>query len=491
MTDVINSTATSLFIQFEAGKEVYYLGTCTNLPELSNPRGGVDPIICRDGKGAFSIVGEKPTSPGMISFTIDQLHARTADWIGQANCPFTIFALQRCEGNEGIFTNWITGQVVGHVRLSNDTVSNISQREAADPLTRSYEMVGRPPRTDLWEVLSSQKATSEAQDANCIASPMYSSCGEGCGQVITDPCRVIFIGTDAAVGVTANVLLSQDGGQSFAATAADPFAINLNVTAIKIYPTGGTTRRVVAFRSTLAATPLACSLSDNNGTTWTSVTVGATNAEAVNSPHALFIWSEDAMWVGTSTGRIYKSVDGGATWSEQTSALVASGGNQINGIDFLTENYGVAVGAADTIIITNDGGKNWAAATATGGAAALNDVEVHTRSRWSAVDASGRYYMTYDTGTTWVLLNGFSGAGAGAVHGLAFTDELNGYMIHTTVAGVGRIFRTIDGGYSWILVNPSTGSAGLNDLMVCNANHVFAVGDDDGTQAVILEGGIV
>ena len=488
---VIKSTATSLFIQFEAGKEVYYLGKCTNLPELSNPRGGHDPIICRDGRGGFEIIGKKPTPPGLITFTVEQLHARTASWISQANCPFNLFALQRCEGNEGIFTNWITGQVVQQCDLDDDKVTNVSQRDAADEMMRSYDVSARPPRVDLWEVLTSQKSTTEANDANAIASPLYSSCGEGCGQVITDPCNTIFIGTDNLAGASANVLISQDGGQSLAATAADPFAINLNITALKVYPTGGATMRVIAFRMTLAATPLACAVSNDLGTTWTAVTVGATNAEAVKDPDAFFIWSEDAMWVGTSTGRVYKSVDGGMTWTEQTSALVASGGSQINAVDFLSDTFGVAVGAADTVIVTSDGGKNWAAGTATGGGDNLLDVEVHSRSRWSVVTSGGDHYMTYDAGTTWVLLNGFDGAGAGAANGLAFLDDMNGFMIHTTAAAVGRIFRTIDGGYSWKLLTPTTGVAGLNDLMACNVNHVFAVGDDDGAMAVILEGGIV
>ena len=138
---VILSTATSLFIQFEPGKEVYYLGTCTGLDEISNPRGGFDPIVCRDGKGAFQILGEKPSPPDLISFTIERLHARTASLIDQANCPFTVFALQRCEGNEGIFANWITGQVVHKAHLVNDTVSNISQRDSSDEMLRSYEVV--------------------------------------------------------------------------------------------------------------------------------------------------------------------------------------------------------------------------------------------------------------------------------------------------------------------------------------------------------------
>jgi photosystem II stability/assembly factor-like uncharacterized protein len=490
---VILSTATSLFLQFEPGKEVYYLGQCTSLPEIPNPKGGFDPIPCRDGHGGFEIIGEKPSPPDLISFSLERLHTRTASWIDKANCPFTVFAVQRCEGNEGIFANWITGQVVHKAHLVDDTISNVSQRDAADEIMRAYDVIARPPRVDLWEMLSSQKSTTEVQDANCITSPLYSTCGDGCDQQILDPCQKFFVGTDNFAGASANVLYSSDQGQTWAATAADPFAINLNITAIKAFMLDSRTVRVIAFRMTLAGVALAAARSDDLGATWTAETVGATIAEAVNSPNAFHIFDADQMWVGTSTGRIYKSVDGGDTWDEQTSALVASGGSQINGIDFLNSKFGVAVGAADQVIYTVDGGVNWADATATGDGGVLNDVEVHSRSRWSVATATGDHYMTYDGGVTWTQLNGFSGAAAGSVKGFSFPEgaEMNGFMIHQTAGTIGRIFRTIDGGNSWILVNPVTGVAGLNEVLACNLNHAFAVGDDDATRAVIIEAGIL
>jgi photosystem II stability/assembly factor-like uncharacterized protein len=99
--------------------------------------------------------------------------------------------------------------------------------------------------------------------------------------------------------------------------------------------------------------------------------------------------------------------------------------------------------------------------------------------------------MTYDGGVTWTTLTGFDGAGAGNCKSLSFVDASNGFMIHQTAGVVGRILRTINGGYSWQLVPPTYPAAGLNEVLACEVNHVFAVGDDDGAAAVIVEAGII
>jgi photosystem II stability/assembly factor-like uncharacterized protein len=489
---VIKSIATSLFIQFESGKETYYLGKCTSLDSIDNSRGGSDPIICRNGIDGFEIISDKPSPPDMISFTIERLHAKTASWLDKTNCPFTLFALQRCEGSEGIFENWITGQSVRRCRITNDPIGNVQQRDAADEMTHSYEVTGRPPRYDYYEMLTSGRSTAAAvADATAITSCDDIICSDGCGQAVTTPCLNIFIGLETVAAAAPNMQHSHDSGNSWV-SAAGPFEANTSFAALKCYKLDADTLRIIAFRGTLAATANKMGYSDDMGTTWSAlITVDSTVASAVVSPNALFIFSGTAMWVGLDDGKIYSSDDGGVTWTEQASAVVADAGNDIMGIDFFSETFGVAVGAGDSVIYTTDGGVNWAAAAATGAAGILNDVEILSRMHWIVAAANGRTYVTYDGGTTWTAMNNFSGAGAGSVKSLDFADEQNGFMVHQTAGGVGRIFRTINGGYSWILVGPNYPAAGLNEVIACEVNAAFAVGDDDGTRPVVIGAGIL
>jgi photosystem II stability/assembly factor-like uncharacterized protein len=488
---VIKSIATSLFVQFELGREAYYLGKCTTLETIDNPRAGSDPIICRDGAGGFAIIADKPTPPEMIEFTIERLHARTASWLDKTNCPFTVYALQRCEGSEGIFENWITGFSVKNARVLNDPIGNVQQRDAADEMVHGYELSAKPPRADYYEMLTSARSTAAAiADATCITSGDDIICAGGCGPMNFMPCTNIFIGLETVAAAAPNMQHSHDQGNTWT-SAVGPFAANTSFAALRSYKLDADTLRVLAFRGTLAATANQMGYSDDMGTTWSAmITVDATVASAVISPNAAFVWSGTAMWVGTDSGNIYISTNGGATWTAQGSALVAGGGNDIYGIDFMSETFGVAVGAAGTVIYTSDGGTNWTAAVAPV-VAVLHDVEVFSRTRWLVAAANGNTYMTFDGGATWTTLTNFNGSGAGAVKSLDFVDEQNGFMIHQTAGGVGRILRTINGGYSWTLVGPNYPAAGLNEVMACAINGAYAVGDDDGTRPVVLGAGIL
>jgi photosystem II stability/assembly factor-like uncharacterized protein len=479
------STSTSMFVQFEPGGPVYYLGTCTFLDEIPNPRTGFSPIIHRVGIGDYIIADERPSDPpDMITMTIGRLHSKTASWLDKYGCRFTLFTLQRCWGLEGTFSNWVVGQSVSNCKIINDPVENVSQRESSDEMLHNYEIKGYFPRRDYYEIVTSRKTTTEVNDANCITA-INASCVGGCAED-GDTCQTIFVGCDAVAAGTANVLRSLDKGITWAACATDPFGTNLNVIALKSFWVDADTLRLLAFRGTRAGYPLQCSYSDDLGTTWTLVDIGAVTAEGVVSPNALHIYDRYNIRIGTDSGRIYVSEDGGLTWSEQTTALVASAGNDVYAIDFISSDFGVAVGENGRRMYTRDGGETWVALAA--GANIYHDVKAFTTKRWLLGCSNGYTYMTYDGGTTWTTLRNWSLATYGAVKSLDFVDEMTGFMGCLDTGGIGYLFRTIDGGYSWTLLEKTTAGGGLNEVLACSINEVFGVGDDFGGSAMILEG---
>lgn len=483
---VVLSTSTSMFVQFEPGGPVYYLGACTFLDEMPNPRTGFSSISHRIGPaiGDYIFAGERLNPPGMISMTIGRLHSKTASWLDKVGCRFTLFTLQRCWGLEGTFSNWVVGQSVSNCKIINDEVENVSQRDSADEMLRNYEILGYFPRRDYYEMVTSQKTTTEVNDANCITA-IDASCGGGCVRD-GETCQTIFVGCDAAGGASANVLRSLDKGKTWSVCATDPFGINLNVVALKSFWVDADTLRLLSFRGTLAGSPLQCGYSDDLGATWTLVNVGSLVAEGVVSPNALKIYDRYNIRVGTDSGRVYASNDDGLTWSEQATALVASGGGAIYAIDFISYDFGVAVGENGLRMYTKDGGETWTALAV--GANIYWDVEVFTRKRFLIGSSNGYTYMTYDGGITWTTLRNWSLATYGAVKSLDFVDVMTGFMGCLDTGGIGYLFRSIDGGYSWNLLEKITAGSGLNEVLSCSINEVFGVGDDFGGSAMILEG---
>jgi len=116
-------------------------------------------------------------------------------------------------------------------------------------------------------------------------------------------------------------------------------------------------------------------------------------------------------------------------------------GNTLNAVKLLSENVGVAVGSAGTILRTTDKGTHWET-IASGTTSDLMDLcFVDANNGW-AVGFYSEILKTTDAGLTWSPQN------LGEMlylNGVCFTDVNNG----TVVGQGGNIFRTTNGGASW------------------------------------------
>lgn len=176
--------------------------------------------------------------------------------------------------------------------------------------------------------------------------------------------------------------------------------------------------------------------------------------------------SPDTGWaVGSvgAQGKIYHTVNGGATWNVQKNT-----NTYIRSIEFADKNIGFAgglgTGNQSVFFKTTDGGATWTdiSSVITGtnrgicGICCVNTSITYAVGVWS----SPAYVMkTIDGGTTWTQIN--MGAYASRLVDVLFTDANNGYVSgQSNVTGEGAVvLKTSDGGTSWTKVFTSNTAA--------------------------------
>lgn len=481
---------TATFIQFEPGKQPYFLGNCISLADIANQRlGGVDLRQCwnasRDG---FDVKGLSYTPPGSNTLTISDLLQPQASQLDRVRCPFWLYVLfSTCKAVE-LFGTWERGAIVGGntgAIIINDPLTQVADREADEGVMHDFEIFYPPLRIDIRKMVAGRSATVLTRALNSVIACRDSRCAANCGTQI-EPCDTFIAVEDAAVANEGNVLYTLDGGATWAATAAFPHAVNENLLAVACVQTDVGANRWLVFRAAGApAAPMEVAYSDDRGATWTIVVIGSTNGEAVAGPKGVFALDNDHIWVVTTSGNVWFSSDAGVSWTQQPSA--AAGGNSLRAVSFADENIGVAVGAADTVIHTSDGGLNWVAATATGLAVALQSVVCFNAYRWligSAVVAAGSLVMTFDGGVTYEHKH-FTGEGTEGVFDLDFVNPFVGLLVSDTAGPVGSIHYTKDGGYTWEEITVPT-NAGLNSVSLCDENKAITVGELQAATPMIL-----
>ncbi len=92
---------------------------------------------------------------------------------------------------------------------------------------------------------------------------------------------------------------------------------------------------------------------ENGGSSWTLQATGLSTS-TVAFGHMDFIDAETGWLVGAE-GVILHTIDGGATWQQQTSNTTA----ELTSVDFVDANYGSVVGANGLVLSTVNGGATW------------------------------------------------------------------------------------------------------------------------------------
>jgi len=153
---------------------------------------------------------------------------------------------------------------------------------------------------------------------------------------------------------------------------------------------------------------------------------------------------------------VYKTTDGGLTWTEQLNSTILGSGHYFRNIEFLDENIGFLGTLNGKFYKTIDGGDNWNEVIITPNPPAicgLNTVGASTVYGCGAFFEPAHIIKSTDSGNTWSYID--MSAYATALVEIKFLDELNGFAAGRNSTGA-VVLKTTDGGGTWSTIYNAT-----------------------------------
>ncbi len=189
---------------------------------------------------------------------------------------------------------------------------------------------------------------------------------------------------------------------------------------------------------------------------------------STNLSHVYFVNSNTGIITAYSPV-IYRSIDGGITWSQY---LYSNTNVWFWGIDFINESTGWVIGYSlnspysNTILRTSNGGANWIEQYT--GIGQIREVFfINTLTGFVSGDS---FYKTTNAGTNWIVSNP---PGYNTGLGLFFWDQNTGWVGGGS-SSVNTIISTTNSGTSWYSQLPVNGH--LYDIHFFNSQTGFAAG---------------
>ncbi|MEO0775823.1 MAG: YCF48-related protein [Bacteroidota bacterium] len=189
-------------------------------------------------------------------------------------------------------------------------------------------------------------------------------------------------------------------------------------------------------------------------------------------------------WTLNATGKVFKTTDGGATWTEK-----ADLGEFLRCIKFVDAQVGYVASLRGSfggppsnakIFKTTDGGDTWTDLTVAIspepiGVCGLSVVDAQTVYGCGAFYGPARLYKSLDGGTSWTNID--LSAYATSVVDLHFFSPELGFVVGAGPAGSGGglILKTTDGGDTWEVVHSTgIGSDLLWKIQALDRDHLYA-----------------
>lgn len=277
----------------------------------------------------------------------------------------------------------------------------------------------------------------------------------------------------------ANVWYTEDYGETWAETSQRPFGAGESISSIQAKGIKGKHRVIVARGTTDAGSPAEIAYADvtTMGTTaWVTVDVGAVDGQYINR---LFWLDWMHVYAVTDDGYVYRSTNGGASWSASLSSAVNSL-NDVGALGFGSQAGVVWVaGDSNTIYYSEDYGTSWTQVTGPTAGAGDNITTLCVTPDGTVIigNDAGEMYGSYDKGASWQTLAA-QGVTPASIKMIRSWGDTFIWVALNLADDTGRVLRSTDGGAQfllWSLNMPD--NAGLNCLAVVDPNIVYVGGD--------------
>lgn len=263
-----------------------------------------------------------------------------------------------------------------------------------------------------------------------------------------------------AVGIDSLILYSENGGNSWTRQSG-----NIHTSLYDVFFLNSMIGFVCGEYNTLLKTT-------DGGLNWNPLNVTITS----NFKSIYFI-NSDTGFVG-STGKIFKTMDGGNTWNVQ---FLGTDPNAVIN-DFLFINSQVGYLAADFgIMKTNDGGSNWVLVNTT----TINAKKIYFPEPTVGYICGSKICKSIDGGNTW---NQMSIDSTEIIYAMGFPTSTPFYAVGST----GSSFYSSDNGNSWHFITKNV-NGDFNDIFQLNENTLYVVGtygSGDGIFCKSIDGGM-
>ncbi|HPN38125.1 MAG TPA: YCF48-related protein, partial [Melioribacteraceae bacterium] len=203
--------------------------------------------------------------------------------------------------------------------------------------------------------------------------------------------------------------------------------------------------------------------------------------------YSFFIQSPTVWYVGTGDNKLFKTTDGGLTFSQLTQPVTGTT-HDFNAIEFADANTGYAAGTTGKIIKTTDAGANWTLLTFPS-TSTINDIKVLDANTVIAAVGATSTYKTTDGGATWNAVN--LGYTAGTIYDLEFYNNLYGVAAgYNSPSAI--VSLTTDSGITWSPLPSLASFTGVTNLRVALIKDVntWWLADLNGNIAFTKDAGV-
>ena len=254
-----------------------YLG-CHEMSDLEDPEGDVNLAYCPDParSGGFRVTGSWQGAPGgPPTTTLTVPVGKTGDYLEHWPCPGNLILNKIDCGRRDQFTNRARAFALYRAYRTGRTYQNMAARSPED---EGESMLEVPFAAEdvlyLYGLSAARQSIAALGNLKAIDFLDDAQCGGDCG-----PARGVGqIGVAAGEPLAgsaadfASLYITQDGGGTWTAAAADPFGAGEMISAVQVYSVArGVVRILVARFQELIQEPPTVAYSDDLGATWTVV----------------------------------------------------------------------------------------------------------------------------------------------------------------------------------------------------------------------------